>query len=121
MPIEIDIDAEDLASQVVTIQRLPDPQQGDVRGGPTEDGWVTVAENVPTLLALTGTNQKVVGEQIVTVAAGKALFFSHVTLGPTYRLLYQDPTRGERTFRPEVARDAAEVGALWVADIEEIP
>lgn len=123
MPLEFDISdsVADLMTQVVTIEVLPDPQPRSRAGAPKETGqWIVERADVPCLIIPRSTTTKLEGMAPVCVTQLKILFDAAVELGPRRRILYADPVRGQRVFRPDEARNVAELGQVWIADAQEI-
>ncbi|MEO6809716.1 MAG: hypothetical protein ABI353_11445 [Isosphaeraceae bacterium] len=120
MPLDIDLDAYELMTHVVDIETLPDPQSKGASGAPRESDWVVERANVDCLITPRRTKPEERAMQAANVSNLTLTFYQAVTLGPTRRVLYQDPDRGQRIFRASVARNAAEAGQVWVSDAIEV-
>ena len=122
MPLDLsDLGPEidDLMTHVVSIEVLTGPAQGD-RGGP-EDAYTVEREGVDCLILPEDSGEIVRAMHRESTVSITVLFNAAVVLGPTRRLVYDDPALGIRYFYPHEVVNVAESNVAWFADCEERP
>lgn len=118
MAFELDIDPDDLMTQVVDIQIKGDTQ--GVRGGPTEE-YTTVQSNVACLIVPQSTELREMTGRRLDVINHMVIFMPPVQLSDLHRIVYTDPVQGVRYLFPEAARNIAEVGVIGLVMCAEYP